>query len=89
MIRHTHSAHDTAEAIAAAQHPGCPSPSKQARNVASLLWAGFFERLAAWRKRRAAAVLYTELSKLSDGELRRRGVARVDLHQLASEMAER
>jgi hypothetical protein len=31
-----------------------------------------------------ATILYAELSKLSDAELRRRGLARDDLHRLAS-----
>ena len=37
--------------------------------------------VARCRDSYAAAVLYQELSKLSDGELERRGMARRDLHR--------
>jgi hypothetical protein len=37
--------------------------------------------LAAHRDAQVAAVLYQELSKLSDAELERRGIARGDLHR--------
>jgi hypothetical protein len=41
----------------------------------------------AEKHRRAAAVLYAELSKLSDADLRCRGLARDDLHRLASDIS--
>jgi hypothetical protein len=46
------------------------------------------ETLAACRRRRIAAVLHQEMSKLSDAELERRGLARDDLYRHASEIAE-
>jgi hypothetical protein len=58
---------------------------KQAYGVTSLLWLRICAGLAAYRRRRVAATLYAELSKLSDAELRRRGLARDDLHRLASD----
>jgi hypothetical protein len=40
--------------------------------------------LAAHRDARVAAALYQELSKLSNAELERRGIARGDLHRHVS-----
>jgi hypothetical protein len=53
------------------------------------LGAGGRAILAAWRKRRAAARIYVELSELSDNDLRRCGLERRDLYRRAIEMAER
>jgi hypothetical protein len=61
---------------------------KQAHNVISVLWLRICAGFAAYRRRRAAAVLYAELSKLSDADLRCRGLAREDLHRLASDISE-
>ena len=63
-------------------------PAKELGNVARVFWARLCTRLSAYRRRRAAAVLYTELNKLSDSELERRGFARGDLHRVTSETAE-
>jgi hypothetical protein len=60
----------------------------RARHAARRLWVGLCRRLAAWRNRRADAYLYMQLSKLSDVELQRRGIARGDLHRLVSERSE-
>jgi hypothetical protein len=61
---------------------------KQAYGVSNFLWLRICAGLAAQRRRRVAAILYAELSKLSDAELRRRGLARDDLHRLASDEGE-
>jgi hypothetical protein len=53
------------------------------------LGAGGRAILAAWRKRRAAARIYVELSELSDNDLRRCGLERRDLYRRAIEMAAR
>ncbi|HWE18843.1 MAG TPA: hypothetical protein VG758_16920 [Hyphomicrobiaceae bacterium] len=58
---------------------------KQAYGVSNYLWLRICAGLAAYRRRRVAAILYAELSKLSDAELRHRGLARDDLHRLASD----
>jgi hypothetical protein len=62
--------------------------AKQVGDVGSVLWASFRARLSAYRRRWVAAVLYAELSKLSDVQLARRGIARGDLHRLTSDMVE-
>ena len=62
-------------------------PAKEAGNAASVLWARLGARLSEFRRRWAAAALYTELSKLSDLELERRGIARGDLYRVTSETA--
>jgi len=62
-------------------------PAKGAGNAASVLWAQLGARLSAYRRRWAAAALYTELSKLSDLELERRGIAHGDLYRVTSETA--
>jgi hypothetical protein len=54
-------------------------------NRHNYLWLRICAGLAAYRRRRVAAILYAELSKLSDAELRHRGLARDDLHRLASD----
>jgi hypothetical protein len=63
--------------------------AKQTRGAARALWAKLREGLDAFRQWKAAEVLYTELSRLSDAELERRGIARGDLGRLVSEMDER
>jgi hypothetical protein len=50
------------------------------------VWSGVLEWLAAHRRRRVAVILYAELSKLSDAELERRGIAGGDLHRHISGM---
>jgi hypothetical protein len=63
--------------------------AKQTRSAARALWAKLQEALEAYHQWRAAEILYTELSRLSDAELERRGIARGDLGRLVSEMDER
>lgn len=63
--------------------------AKQATNVACLLWAGLRASLSTHRRRWIEAIVYAELSKLSNSELVRRGIAPGDLHRLVSEMDER
>jgi hypothetical protein len=58
---------------------------EQVRDTGKKFWTRILEALTAWRERRAAAVLYAELSKLSNAELDRRGMARGDLHRQVSE----
>jgi hypothetical protein len=60
-------------------------PFEQVRDTGKRLWTGILEGLTAWRERRAAAVLYAELSKLSNAELERRGIIPGDLHRQVSE----
>jgi hypothetical protein len=59
------------------------------RSAEAGLWARLCRRLAAWRTQAADAFLYLELSKLSDAELGRRGLARGDLHRPVAERHER
>jgi hypothetical protein len=59
--------------------------AKQVGNVACMLCARLFVRLSTYRRHWAVAVRYAELSKLSDAQLERRGIARGDLHRLLSE----
>lgn len=63
--------------------------AKQVGSVPCVLWARLRAGLSTYRRRWVAAVLYTELSKLSESQLERRGIARGDLHRLLSEMDER
>jgi hypothetical protein len=63
--------------------------AKQARTVAATLWASARDRYEASRRRKVAEVLYAELSKLSDADLKLRGMARGNLYQLTREMAAR
>jgi hypothetical protein len=63
--------------------------AKQAHNLARVLWTRARDRLDAHRRRWVAELLYTELSKLSDIDLERRGMARGDLYRLTREMAGR
>jgi hypothetical protein len=62
--------------------------AKQVENVAWVLWDRLSARLSTYRRRWVAAVLYAQLSNLSDAELERRGFARGDLHRVVSETAE-
>lgn len=59
----------------------------QVRRMTRPLWAGAHAIQSAWRQRREAARIYTELSKLSDDDLRRCGLERRDLYWRALEMA--
>jgi hypothetical protein len=51
------------------------------RVTGKALSARILEGFVAWSERRAATIVYAELSKLSDAELERRGFARGDLHR--------
>jgi uncharacterized protein YjiS (DUF1127 family) len=53
------------------------------------LWAAARTIRAAWRRRRVAARIFAELSKLSDDDLRRCGLERRDLYRRALDMAKR
>jgi hypothetical protein len=59
--------------------------TERVRETAQNLWTRILEGLTAWRERSAAAVLYAELSKLSNAELERRGITPGDLHRQVSE----
>ena len=63
--------------------PLLPSFPLHARmwGTARRTWARIGQYVAECRGSYAAAVLYQELSKLSDAELERRGIARCDLHR--------
>jgi hypothetical protein len=61
---------------------------KQAHSVARLLGTRLRESVEAHRRRRVAAHLFTELSRLSDAELKRRGLARDSLYRHVSETGE-
>jgi hypothetical protein len=63
--------------------PLLPSFPLHARmwGTAQRAWARIGQYIADCRDSYAAAVLYQELSKLSDSELERRGIARCDLHR--------
>ena len=61
---------------------------QRAGNIANVLWAKLRASLSAYRRRWVAAALYAELSKLSDPELARRGMARADLQRVVSDIAE-
>jgi hypothetical protein len=63
--------------------------ARRTRSAARTLWANLREALDAYHRWRAAEVLFTVLSRLSDAELERRGIARGDLGRLVSEMDER
>jgi hypothetical protein len=63
--------------------------AKQARSAARALWAKLRDARDAYRQWRTAEALYTELSRLSDAELERRGIARGDLGRLISDVGER
>ena len=54
-------------------------PARQVGNTATMPWARMRAWLANYHRRKVAAALYAELSKLSDAELERRGIARGDL----------
>jgi hypothetical protein len=56
-------------------------PFEPVRKRASTLWARILQSFTARWERWAAAILYAELSKLSDAELKHRGIARGDLHR--------
>jgi hypothetical protein len=52
-------------------------------------WAGIADILTVNAKVRGAAILYQELSKLSDAELERRGIPRADLPRYIFETLDR
>jgi hypothetical protein len=57
----------------------------QGGDARKTVWVRILASLAASRERSAAAVLYAELSKLSNPELERRGFGRGDLHWQVSQ----
>ncbi len=59
------------------------------RNSAIALWTWARDGYEARQRRMVADLLYTELSKLSDADLERRGMARADLYRLTQAMTER
>jgi hypothetical protein len=63
--------------------------AKQARSAAGAFWVKLRALPEVYRRWKAAEALYWELSRLSDAELERRGIARGDLHRLLLEMTER
>jgi hypothetical protein len=60
-----------------------------ARQAGKRLCTGVRASLAARRRRRVAAVMYAQLSKLSEDELQWRGLSPADVHRLAAEKDER
>ena len=72
-------------------HPAGVTPSEfhvraavwgqYARNMANRLGAGIVRFIDDYAGARAAEAMYAQLSRLSDAELRRRGLARAELHQ--------
>jgi hypothetical protein len=66
--------------------PGLPAQAvamwgQNVRNMANRLGAGIVRFIDDYAKARAAEAMYGQLSRLSDAELRRRGLARAELHQ--------
>jgi hypothetical protein len=60
---------------------------KHIRTIAAALWAAIRKALTAYRRHRVAEVLYSEMSRLPDADLRRLGVARGDLYAWAKQMS--
>jgi hypothetical protein len=60
--------------------------AKPARSTGRAFWMKLREAFGAYRRRRAAEIAYTELARLSDAALERRGIARGDLGRVISEM---
>jgi hypothetical protein len=56
---------------------------------AKRVWATFTDILTVNAKVRGAAILYEELSKLSDAELKRRGIPRAELPRYIFETLDR
>ena len=61
----------------------------QVLDQAKRVWARIADILTVNAKVRGAAVLYEELSKLSDAELERRGIPRADLRQYIFEILDK
>jgi hypothetical protein len=72
-------------------HPASVTPSEfhartaawgqYVRNMANRLGAGIVRFIDDYAEARAAEAMYAQISRLSDAELRRRGLARTELHQ--------
>ena len=77
-------AHRSVDGVATAASAAHDGFAEEASNIARRLWSKVCRAVAAYRERRSAAVMFAELSKLSDAELSRRGIARSDLHRLVS-----
>ena len=56
-------------------------PIGNVSNNAKSAWARIADILTAYAEAWGEAILYEELSKLSDAELERRGLRRADLHR--------
>lgn len=72
--------------VAASEAPGraVATWSQRVRDMASRLRARITQLVEAHAEASAAAAIYAELSKLSDAELRRRGLTRAELHRWVS-----
>jgi hypothetical protein len=64
-------------------------PGKFLRDIASAVEMNIRAIVDVHRQYKAAQALHAELSRLSDADLRRRGIARQDLYRIAWELAER
>lgn len=60
--------------------------AKPRRSTTRAIWMKLLEAFDAYRRWRAAEIAYTELAKMSDAALERRGIARGDLGRVISEM---
>ena len=61
-------------------------PSDHVSGILGAIRENVRDKIAFCYHRCAAAILYAELSGLSDAELERRGIARGDLHRVVSEI---
>jgi hypothetical protein len=74
---------------AAGPRASARTTARQIGNAALRLWIRARSRYEARMRRMVAEAIYTELSKLSDADLRLRGMRRGDLYHLTREIAER
>jgi hypothetical protein len=63
-------------------------PIKNAHGFARRAWTRLCASFQDYRQRSAEALLYMELSQLSDAALKRRGLARDSLYRHVSEMGQ-
>jgi uncharacterized protein YjiS (DUF1127 family) len=70
----------------ASQFIGIGGWAKPTRSTTRAFWMKLREAFDAYRRWRAAEIAYTELARLSDAALERRGIARGDLGRVISEM---
>jgi uncharacterized protein YjiS (DUF1127 family) len=70
----------------ASQFIGIGGWAKPTRITTRAFWMKLREAFDAYRRWRAAEIAYTELARLSDVALERRGIARGDLGRVISEM---